>query len=133
MSAEFNRIVEIFIYNPLSVKAMNWPVLVIVGTQLLFTTSDLMGRTYMPRYGFTLAAFASAWFWIYFAIRNLAMFGQLYVFSTIELGKAMALFGAVSIVLANLLGYLLLKEILSASMYVGISLAIIAFIILAFS
>lgn len=32
------------------------------------------------------------------------MFSQLYVFTAIELGKTMALFGATSIILANLLG-----------------------------
>ena len=46
------------------------------------------------------------------------MFGQLYVFSVIELGKTMALFGATSIVLANVLGFLVLKETLSLEAYI---------------
>jgi hypothetical protein len=41
------------------------------------------------------------------------MFGQLYVFTAIDLGKTMALFGAFSIILANSLGFLVLKEVLS--------------------
>lgn len=112
---------------------MNWPIIVIIGTQLLFTTSDLLARSFMPRYGFSFAAFFSGWFFLYFLIRMIAMFGQLYVFTTIELGKTMALFAATSIVLANILGFLILKEVLSPAAYLGISFAIVAFLILALS
>jgi len=59
------------------------------------------------------------------------MFGQLHVFTAVELGKTMALFGAVSIVLANILGFLVLKEVLSPGAYIGVSLAVIAFLVLA--
>ena len=110
---------------------MNWPIVIIIGTQLLFTTSDLLARTYMPKQGFALATFLSGWFLTYFSIRIIAMFGQLYVFTAIELGKTMALFGAISIMLANLLGFLVLKEVLSPGTYIGVTLAVIAFIVLA--
>ncbi|MBN1386476.1 hypothetical protein JW968_05895 [Candidatus Woesearchaeota archaeon] len=43
----------------------------------------------------------------------------------------MALFGAVSIMLANLLGFLVLKEVLNPWAYVGVTLAVVAFIVLA--
>ncbi|HNT29483.1 MAG TPA: hypothetical protein PKL83_00850 [bacterium] len=85
----------------------------------------------MPKQGFTLASFLSGWFLLYFAIRTVAMFGQLYVFTTIELGKTMALFGAVSIVLSNLVGFLVLKEVLSPGAYIGVTFAVIGFIVLA--
>lgn len=110
---------------------MNWSIVAIIITQLLFTTSDLLARSHMPRQGFSLATFISGWFLAYFSIRIIAMFGQLYVFTAIELGKTMALFGAASIMLANLLGFLVLKEILSPGAYIGITLAAIAFIVLA--
>jgi len=110
---------------------MNWPIVIIIGAQLLFTTSDLLARNYMPKQGFALATFLSVWFLAYFSIRIIAMFGQLYVFTAIELGKTMALFGAASILLANLLGFLVLKEVLSPGAYIGITFAVIAFIILA--
>lgn len=110
---------------------MNYPIIVIIGTQLLFTASDLLARSYMPKQGFVLATFFSGWFLLYFLIRIMAMFGQLYVFTAIDLGKTMALFGAVSIILANVLGLLVLKEVLSVGVYIGITLAIIAFIVLA--
>ncbi len=90
-----------------------------------------MARHYMERSGFKAAAFLSIWFLIYMLIRTFATFGQLYVFSNVELGKTVALFGAVSIILANILGFLVLKEMLSPAAYIGVTLAVIAFIVLA--
>lgn len=85
----------------------------------------------MSKFGFRPSAFFSGWFLIYFIIRNVAMFGQLYIFSTSQLGKTMAFFGAISIILSNLLGYLLLNEILPAKAYIGVALAVAAFFVLA--
>lgn len=84
----------------------------------------------MTKLGFSFQSFIHPWFIAYFTVRFVAMFGQLYIFSLIELGKTMALFGAVSIMLANILGFLLLKEVLSMPEYAGIALAIVAFLIL---
>jgi hypothetical protein len=112
---------------------MKYSIIVIIITQLLFTGSDLIARYNMPKLGFKAAAFFSTWFAIYLIIRTVAMFGQLYIFTTIELGKTMALFGAVSIILSNLLGLLILKEVLPVGVYVGVSFAVIAFLILAVS
>ena len=61
------------------------------------------------------------------------MVGQLYVFTSIEVGKTMALFGASSIMIVNILGILLLGEVLSVQAYVGVAIAVLAFIILAYS
>jgi multidrug transporter EmrE-like cation transporter len=58
------------------------------------------------------------------------MFGQLYVFTRIELGKTIALAGAISIIGANVLGYLFLREILTPGEYIGVMLAILAIIVL---
>ncbi len=110
---------------------MNWPILIVILTQLLFTTSDLIARNYMPKQGFVLASFISGWFLIYFIIRIFATFGQLYVFTAIELGKTMALFGATSIVLSSILGFLILRENLSIGAYIGISLSVTAFLVIA--
>ncbi len=85
----------------------------------------------MATRGFSISSFLSLWFLGYVVIRNIAMLGQLYVFSRIELGHTIALFGATSIVLANVLGYLLLREILTPAAYVGIILAILSFLVLA--
>jgi multidrug transporter EmrE-like cation transporter len=111
---------------------MSMPVLILIASQVLYTTGDFMGRVYMSRHGFCAAAFLSWWFAVYFILRTIAMFGQLYVFTTVPLGKTMALFGAVSILLSNALGLLLLKEVLSPMAYAGVTLAIVAFVIMAF-
>jgi len=108
------------------------PILILIGTQCLFTLSDVMGRTYMARYGFRLSTFISIWFVGYMLIRQIATFGQVYVFANIQLGKTMAMFGAVSIVLSNVIGLLYLGEKLSPVSYFGICLAILAFLIMGF-
>jgi multidrug transporter EmrE-like cation transporter len=107
------------------------PLLIVIGTQLLFTTSDVMARWAMKIHGFKLASFFSVWFLAYTVIRQVAVFGQLYVFSAMQLGRTMALFGAASIILSNLIGFLLLKETLTLPVYVGVTLAITAFLALA--
>ena len=113
---------------------MTWiksPVAIIVATQLLFTTGDLLARANMRHYPFCLSTFVSGWFLLYFVIRQIAMFGQLYVFSALQLGKTMALFGATSIIVVNALGILLLGEILSLQAYAAIGLVALGFVVLA--
>ncbi len=109
------------------------PVLVIVATQLLFTTGDLIARANLRHSPFVLSTFLSGWFVLYFLIRQVAMFGQLYVFSALQLGKTMALFGATSIVVVNVLSILLLGEILSIQAYLAIGLVVLGFIVLSMS
>ena len=109
------------------------PYVIVIGTQALFTVGDLLARYNMRSQGFTWATFVTWWFLLYFIIRQVAMFAQLYVFAGVELGKSMAMFGAVSIALSNLLGFLLLGEILGVAAYVGVALAISAFLVLTLS
>lgn len=108
------------------------PLVVVLGTQLIYTASDFMGRYFVKKYGFGPALLTSAWFWGYQAIRQVAMIGQLYVFAHVTLGKSMALFGATSIILSNVLGVLFLKEILSPVAYGGVALAVLAILVMAF-
>ncbi|MCX5644343.1 MAG: hypothetical protein NTZ17_06620 [Phycisphaerae bacterium] len=115
---------------------MTWiksPVAVIVATQLLFTTGDLFARANLRHNSFSVSTFLSWWFLLYFLIRQVAMFGQLYVFSALQLGKTMALFGATSIVVVNVLGILVLGEILSVQAYLAIGLVVLGFVVLALS
>ena len=104
---------------------------VLVGSQAIFSASDLLGRYHMNHGGFKAANFLSWWFVIYMAIRTVATVGQLYVFSEVKMGKTMALFGAASIVVANLLGWLFMGDLLSTGTYLGIVLAMLAFVVLA--
>jgi multidrug transporter EmrE-like cation transporter len=106
------------------------PIVVVVGTQLLFTVGDLMARANMRKHGFTAAAFLNLSFLVYIVSRQIATVGQLYVLATVPIGKTMALFGAASIVLANLLGVLLLSDFLSPRAYLGIALAVLAFVVM---
>lgn len=87
----------------------------------------------MQRLGFHWATFVSLWFFVYISLRSAATLGQLYVFTHFQLGKTMALFAAVNLVLANLLGYLVLGEVLPPLAYVGVMLAIAAFFVVAYA
>ena len=107
------------------------PLIILIGTQLVYSLSDFMARFYMGRQGFHVSTFFTGWFFWYFIIRQVAMFGQLYVFAYIPLGKTMALLGATSIIFSNALGLLFLKEMLSPAAYAGVTLAVIAIIIMA--
>lgn len=107
------------------------PAFIIVGSQLLFSISDVIGRAAMKTHGFKPAAFFTGWFVLYTLIRQIAVFGQLYIFSAMDLGRSVALFGAGSIVIGNLVGFFYFREALSLPVYVGVSLAIAAFLALA--
>ena len=106
------------------------PVVVVVGTQLLFSVGDLMARANMRKHGFTAAAFLNLSFLVYILSRQIATVGQLYVLATVPIGKTMALFGAGSIVFANVLGVLLFGDVLSMRSYAGIVLAVLAFLVM---
>ena len=109
------------------------PLVVVVGTQLLFSVGDLMARANMRKHGFTAAAFLNLSFLVYILSRQIATIGQLYVLATVPIGKTMALFGAGSIVFANILGVLLLGDVLSTRSYIGIALAVLAFMVMSLS
>jgi uncharacterized membrane protein len=107
------------------------PILILFVSQAIFSSGDLMARYYMHTYGFTLVNFLSPWFFFYFFLRTLAMFAQLYLFTQFELGKNAALFGVASIMFANILGFLVLGEVLTVAQYIGVVLAVLAFLMLA--
>jgi uncharacterized membrane protein len=107
------------------------PIFIIVISQTLFTAGDLLARANLRTSGFELRAFISWWFLLYTVLRTMATFAQLYVFANVQLGRSMAFFGAASIVLSNLLSFLLLGETLSMGAYIGVSLAVAAFLCLA--
>ncbi|MCB9822398.1 hypothetical protein H6801_03485 [Candidatus Nomurabacteria bacterium] len=108
---------------------MDKTLVIILGSQLLFTASDLLARHNMNVHGFKMATFVSWWFLVYATIRTVATFGQLFIFTQMEVGKTMAMFGATSLVLVNVLGFLLLGEKLSPPIYLGIMLAVAAILL----
>ncbi len=109
------------------------PLVILIATQLLFTTGDLLARAHMRHSPFSMSSFLNWWFLLYFLIRQVAMFGQLYVFSILQVGKTMALFGATSIVVVNVLGVLLLGEVLSLQAYIAIGLVVLGFVLMSVS
>ena len=111
---------------------MNSSIVILFLSQSLFTTSDVLARHNMGKHGFNIASFLSFWFLIYFLIKMTATIGQLYVFTNMQVGRTMTMFGMVSIVLSNLMGFLLLGESLTLSNYLGVSLAVLAFVVLGF-
>jgi len=108
-------------------------ILIVIISQLLFTASDLLARHFMSTQGFNVSTFVAWWFLIYVGIRTIATFGQLFIFTQLEVGKTMALFGATSLVLVNVLGLLILKEQLSLPVYFGILLAVTAILVVGLS
>lgn len=85
----------------------------------------------MTRPGTVAERMTRPWILLFVGGHVLASLGQLYVFSKFEVGKTVALFGAVSIMMASVLGYLLLQETLSISGYLGVMIAVTAFLVLA--
>ncbi len=106
-------------------------ILIIIGCQTLFMTSDIIGRYYMKSGGFVWQNFITWWFLSYQIIRFVATIGQLYIFTQLELGKTITLFAALGLILANMAGYLFFGEVYSLYTYIAIMLALTAFVIIA--
>jgi drug/metabolite transporter (DMT)-like permease len=86
----------------------------------------------MSKSGSFVTKLIQPWMILFLLGHLIASIGQLYVFSKFEVGKTVALFGAVSIVTASVLGYLLLHETLSVTGYIGIMIAVTAFLVLVY-
>ncbi len=102
---------------------------IVIASQALFTVGDLLARKHL-RQGFTVTNFLSAWFIAYLLLRTVATFGQLYVLSAVDLGKTIALYSAAAIIIANVLGWLVLQEVLPPITYVGVGLAVLALVVM---
>lgn len=105
-------------------------IFILVGTQILFTSGDLLARANLAKTGFSSGMFFTWWFGLYILLRTVATVGQLYVLSQVQIGRAYGIFGAFGIVMASLVGFFWLKESLTIWQYIGISLSILAFLTL---
>jgi hypothetical protein len=106
------------------------PLLVVLTSQLLFTTGDLLARLKMRQHGFDTDAFLSWWFAGYMLIRTAATFGQLWVLAKLVLGQALPMFAASSVVLSMLLSVTVVNEGLTTKTVVGGLLAVAALVAL---
>jgi multidrug transporter EmrE-like cation transporter len=103
------------------------PILIVLVSQTLFTASDVLARVNLKNEdGFTLAALWAPWFFVYVAVRQVAVVGQLYVLATTELGRTAGLFSATALITANLIGVLFLNDTLNTVGYVGLVFALLA-------
>ncbi len=107
------------------------PILILLASQVCFTGSDLWARSVMAQHGFRPETFLSWWFLGYSTLRTVATLGQLYGLSTIALGRATGVLSAISVLLANALGFFVLREILTPAQYIGVSLVAVALLLLA--
>lgn len=105
----------------------------ILASQCIFLASDILGRHFMQKSGFHFSSFISLWFAIYVLIRMVATILELYVLTYTGIGKAFTLIAVTALVFTNIAGYLLFGEVYSFGVYVGISLAILAFVLIAAS
>jgi hypothetical protein len=104
--------------------------LLIVITQGLYSYADLLATIHMKA-GFAPATLCRPWFAIYMLVRLVATFAQLYVISLVPLGWMSAAFGACSIVAANVLMVLVMRQMLTPVGYIGVALSILAFLVMA--
>jgi multidrug transporter EmrE-like cation transporter len=107
------------------------PLLVVIVSQMLFTTGDLPARSKMRQHGFATDAFLSWWFVGYMLIRTAATFGQLWVLAKLVLGQALPMFAASSVVLSMVLSATVLNEGLTTRTVLGGLLAVAALVALA--
>jgi multidrug transporter EmrE-like cation transporter len=83
----------------------------VMATQIIFSSSDLLARWHFGSQEFRLAAFASGWVVIYFVIREVAGYLQIRVLASNQLGISMAIFSGAGIIISNVFGWLLFGEV----------------------
>lgn len=98
--------------------------------QVTFSAGDFLARASLRGKPFNLATFAGPWFVLYLLLHFAALGGEMYIFHSVRLGKAMGLLAAMSIVLSNALGFLFLNETLTTIEYGGIALVLGALVLL---
>jgi drug/metabolite transporter (DMT)-like permease len=109
------------------------PLVLVVTIQILFSVSNVLARLQMRDQQWGKQLFTQPWIYLYFLMQFIGIILQLYVFTVFELGKTATLLSVIAIVTSVVLGWLVLDEKLSPMTYVAIVMAIIAFIILAYS
>lgn len=107
------------------------PLLVVIASQALFTAGDLLARWKMRQLGFATDSFLAWWFLGYFVLRTVAMFGQLWVLSRVDLSRTLPMFSATSVILSIALSVAVLHEGLTPRTVVGGGLAVAALVTLA--
>lgn len=109
------------------------PLVSVVIIQILFSASNVLARQQMRHQPWGMHLLTQPWLYLYFLMQLSGIILQLYVFTVFELGKTASLLSVIAIVTSVTLGWLVLGEKLSLLAYIAIVMAMIAFILLAYS
>ncbi|CBN57633.1 MULTISPECIES: hypothetical protein [Kamptonema] len=100
-------------------------------TQIIFLFGEIPFAGYLKSIGFSTASLSHFSFWLFTVTRFIGISGQIYLWSSTEIGRVAAIMGSLGIILNNLFGvYLLHQKALSMPGYMGIVLAVISIILL---
>ncbi len=114
----------------ISAKPMNKIVVIALATQLIFLLGEVPAAGYLSQKGID-GSFFHPWFLLFSITRIIGMAGQLYLWSSAQLGFVAALMGSCGLVLNNLLGtFVLHQPPLSSQGYVGLCLAVVSIFLL---
>jgi drug/metabolite transporter (DMT)-like permease len=103
-----------------------------LATQLIFLAGEIPASGYLYKFGISPEIFGHPWFWAFTVTRFLGAAGQIYLWSSTELGRIAAVMGSCGLILSNILGmYLLHQKPLSTNGYIGLGFAVIAIAMLA--
>lgn len=110
-----------------------YPVIVAIMGQLVFSIADILGRANLRGKPFALETMEGKWLVPWLACHFFGMAVQVYLFTTVPLGRAIGLMALVSLVLSNLFGYMLLKEVLTPVQYLGLGFGVMALVCLSWN
>ena len=107
-------------------------VALVLVTQALFTAGDVLARSKLrAEPGSFVPQLLAPWIIGNFVIRQIATLGQLYILATVELGRTASFYAVASLLIASGIGVFVLDEALSPTGYLGVALAVLAFVVLA--
>jgi uncharacterized membrane protein YfhO len=102
-----------------------------LATQLIFLAGEIPASGYLYNHGLSAEIFGHPWFWVFTITRFLGAAGQIYLWSSTELGRIAAIMGSSALILSNLFGmYLLHQKPLSTNGFIGLGFALITIALL---
>jgi multidrug transporter EmrE-like cation transporter len=105
--------------------------IVAILTQFIFLIGEAPMAGYLKLCGFSWQSLSHFSIWLFTVTRFFGIAGQIYLWSSTELGKVSAITGAIGIVASNFIGvFILHQKSLSFSGLVGLSFVILGIILL---
>ncbi|CAN1210252.1 hypothetical protein TUMEXPCC7403_08665 [Tumidithrix helvetica PCC 7403] len=101
-------------------------------TQLIFLVGEIPAAGYLYKHGFSIEMIGHPWFWVFTITRFVGIAGQIYLWSSTEIGRVAAVMGSCGLILSNVLGtFFLQQKSLSINGYIGLVFAMLAIALLA--